>query len=113
MKPVTRIYLHDENNERFFGEGPCRLLHGIEEYGSLRSAAIHMNMAYTKAFSLIRHAETALGFPLTEKQIVGKNGGGSRLTPQAKEFLDKYERYKEACYEANRRIYSEIFSDQR
>ena len=76
MKPVTRIYLHDENNERFFGEGPCRLLHGIEEYGSLRSAAIHMNMAYTKAFSLIRHAETALGFPLTEKQIGGKNGGG-------------------------------------
>ncbi len=113
MKPVMRIYLYDEDNERFFGEGPCRLLHGIEEYGSLRSAAIHMNMAYTKAFSLIKHAETALGFPLTEKQIGGKNGGGSRLTPQAKEFLEKYERYKEACYEANRRIYSEIFSDQR
>lgn len=112
MKPVTRIYLYDEENERFFGEGPCCLLHGIEDHGSLRSAAIHMNMAYSKAFSMIRHAEKALGFPLTEKQIGGKNGGGSRLTPQAKEFLQKYEQYKEACCEANRRIYSEIFSDQ-
>lgn len=112
MKPVIRVFLYDKNGERFFGEGPCRLLRGIEEYGSLRSAAIHMNMAYTKAFSIIKHAEEVLDFPLTEKQIGGRHGGGSRLTPQAKEFLKKYEAYRDACCEANTRIYTEIFSDQ-
>ena len=37
-------------------------MHAIEETGSLRAAAISMNMAYTKALKLIRNAEAALGF---------------------------------------------------
>ena len=47
MRPVIRVYLYDENGERFFGEGPLRLLHAVEETGSLRSAAQSMEMAYT------------------------------------------------------------------
>ena len=39
MKPALRVMLCDDAGERFFGEGPCRLLHLIEETGSLRSAA--------------------------------------------------------------------------
>lgn len=109
MKSVTSIYLY-ENGEKFFGEGPCRLLHGIERKGSLRAAAMEMNMSYSKAFSIINRAEKVLGFPLTEKSIGGKGGGGSRLTEEAKVFLKKYEAYREACYEANSRIYSEYFS---
>ena len=37
MKAVTRITFCDDNDEKFFGEGPCRLLHAIEETGSLLS----------------------------------------------------------------------------
>ena len=37
MKPALRVMLCDDAGERFFGEGPCRLLHLIEETGSLRS----------------------------------------------------------------------------
>ena len=29
MRPVIRVYLYDENGERFFGEGPLRLLHAL------------------------------------------------------------------------------------
>lgn len=65
MKAVTRITFCDDNDEKFFGEGPCRLLHAIEETGSLRSAAISMGLAYTKALRIIKNAEAALGFPLT------------------------------------------------
>ena len=36
MRPVIRVYLYDENGERFFGEGPLRLLHAVEETGSRR-----------------------------------------------------------------------------
>ena len=109
MKSVTNIYLY-ENGEKFFGEGPCRLLRGIERSGSLRAAAMEMNMSYSKAFAIISRAEKVLGFPLTEKSIGGKGGGGSRLTEEAKSFLKQYEAYREACYEANNRIYSEYFS---
>ena len=73
-------------------------------------AAMEMDMSYSKAITILNRAEKALKIPLTEKTIGGKGGGGSQLTPEAKEFLKRYEKYREACYEANRRIYHEIFS---
>jgi molybdate transport system regulatory protein len=110
MRAVTNVFLYHED-EKFFGEGPCRLLHGVETYGSLRAAAMQMNLSYSKATAILNRAEKALGFPLTEKTIGGKGGGGSRLTAEAKAFLKKYEEYREACYETNRRLYCEIFSE--
>ena len=110
MRAATSVFLY-EDDDRFFGEGPCRLLRGIEECGSLRASAAKMNLSYSKATAILNRAEAALGFPLTEKQIGGKGGGGSKLTPQAVAFLEKYEAYREACYEANRKLYLEFFSE--
>lgn len=109
MRPVTNVFIYEEN-EKIFGEGPCRLLQGIDRTGSLRAAAMEMDMSYSKATAILNRAEKALKFPLTEKKIGGKGGGGSQLTPKAREFLKRYEKYREACYEANSRIYHEIFS---
>ena len=72
MKPALRVMLCDDAGERFFGEGPCRLLHLIEETGSLRSAAAQMGLSYSKALRLVQHAEKELGFALTCKTIGGR-----------------------------------------
>ncbi len=112
MRAVTNIFLY-EKDQKFFGEGPCRLLHGIEENGSLRSAAAQMGLSYSKALGMIHRAEKVLGFSLTEKTIGGKGGGGSRLTKEAKEFLGKYETYRNACCEANQRIYQQIYGEKK
>ena len=113
MKAVTKITFLDDNAEKFFGEGPARLMRGVEATGSLRAAAMSMGMAYTKALKLLKHAEAALGFPLTARTTGGKDGGGSCLTPQGKEWLARYEAYREACIEANRKLYLECFPEQR
>ena len=113
MKAVTKITFLDDNNEKFFGEGPARLLHGIEETGSLRAAAASMDMAYTKALKLIRNGEKALGFALIRRSTGGKDGGGSCLTPEGKEWLKRYEAYRDACVQANRGLYLEFFPEQR
>lgn len=109
MKPATKIQLFDDNGEKFFGEGPCRLLRLVEETGSLRSAAASMEMAYSKALKLIKQAEAALGFPLTQRSVGGKDGGGSALTPEGRDFLQKYEAYRAACVQANRALYAQYF----
>ena len=109
MKVVTRITFWDKNGEKFFGEGPARLLKGIEELGSLRSAAISMDMAYTKALRLMKHAEAALGFPLTTRTTGGKDGGGSILTPEGKAWLDRYEAYTKACEDANLQLFRRFY----
>lgn len=109
MKPSIRTYLCNDENHRFFGEGPRQLLHAIDETGSLRSAALSMNMAYTKALRIIRSAEATLGFPLTVRTTGGKGGGGSQMTAEAREFLAKYEAYRDACTESGQQLYEEFF----
>ena len=44
MKTTSKIMFLNDEGEKFFGEGPVRLLHKVEETGSLRSAAISMKM---------------------------------------------------------------------
>ena len=110
MKFDIRVFLCDDDNLRFFGEGPCRLLHLIEETGSLRAAALSMGMAYTKALHLMKRAEKNLGFSLTARTIGGKGGGGSVLTPEAKEFLHDYETWRNACIQSSRDLYTQVLS---
>lgn len=113
MKPALRVMLCDDAGERFFGEGPCRLLHLIEETGSLRSAAAQMGLSYSKALRLVQHAEKELCFALTCKTIGGRGGGGSTLTAEARQFLERYEAYRDACVQTSRELYSAFFPGQR
>ena len=109
MKATTRITFLDDNGEKFFGEGPARLLRRVEEYGSLRAAARSMEMAYTKALKLVRHAEAAAGHPLITRTSGGKDGGGSTLTPEGKHLLLQYEAYRDACVKSNQALYRQFF----
>ena len=110
MKSDIRVFLCDDDNLRFFGEGPCRLLHLIEETGSLRAAALSMGMAYTKALHLMKCAEKNLGFSLTARTIGGNGGGGSVLTPEAKELLHDYDTWRNACIQSSRDLYTQVLS---
>lgn len=111
MEVLTRLIFVDDHREKFFGEGPCRLLRSIEKTGSLRSAAQSMGMAYSKAVHLMNHAEEVLGFALTERTIGGKTGGGSVLTSQGKEWLEKYEHYRDECERESRRLYEKYYGN--
>ena len=109
MKAVTKVTFLDEQGEKFFGEGPARLLRAVERHGSLRSAAISMEMAYTKALKLTKQAEAALGYPLITRTTGGKDGGGSTLTPEGKRWLQTYEAYRDACVKSNQALYRQFF----
>ena len=109
MKAVTKITFTDESGEKFFGEGPCRLLRAVEKTGSLRAAAMEMGMAYSKATKLIKQAELHLGFSLTTRYAGGKAGGGSVLTPEGSRWLSQYEAYRDACMRANQALYRQHF----
>ena len=101
MRAVTKILFLDENGEKFFGEGPCSLLKAVEKTGSVRAAAGSMDMAYSKAMKLLKAAEKALGYPLIYRTTGGKDGGGSVLTAEGKNWLRQYEAYRNACVAEN------------
>lgn len=113
MKPKIHVMLCDDIGERFFGEGPCRLLHRIEETGSLRAAAQAMGLSYSKALRMVKRAEKELGFALTRKTIGGRGGGGSTLTDEARNFMERYEAYRDACVQTDRELYYKFFPGER
>ncbi len=110
MKILTKIYLCDDNSEKIFGYGPLILLREVEKTGSLRKASVNMNMAYTKALKLIKNAEDGLGFKCINSSAGGKGGGGSTLTKEILEFMEKYEEYSRDCADYSRKRFSEIFT---
>lgn len=109
MRAVTKILFLDENGEKFFGEGPCSLLKAVEKTGSVRAAAGSMDMAYSKAMKLLKAAEKALGYPLIYRTTGGKDGGGSVLTAEGKNWVRQYEAYRNACVTENQRLYRHFF----
>ena len=91
LKLTVRLYTDD--NQRCFGPGIATLLERVREHKSLRSAAASMEMAYSKAWRIIRTAEEVFGCKLLDSTIGGRHGGGAVLTPQAERLLEAYHRY--------------------
>ena len=80
------------NEDYSFGNGLYRLLLLIDEYKSVNRACKEMRMAYSKAYKMIIRSEKDLNCKLLVGKIGGKGGGGSELTPEARELLTIYER---------------------
>lgn len=110
MRPDLRAYLLDDDGRRVFGPGPVDLLERVGELGSLRAAAIEMGMAYTKATRIVRDAERAFGFPLTERTVGGSGGGGSSLTPAARDLIVRYRAFERSSEQALVSAYATCFS---
>ena len=108
MKISYKIWL--DHHGKAFGDGPYELLRRVEKTKSLHQAANQMGMAYSKAWRLIRTLEQRLGFPLIERKVGGLFGGGSQITPKAKELMNLYGRFRKEVGEAIRKINQRHFS---
>ena len=95
--------------EKAFGPGIAQLLHRVDELKSLRSAAASMEMAYSKAWTIIKNSEKALGYSLLYSSTGGKNGGGALLTPEGKELLQKYDEFCAEMKEYGDKLFAEKF----
>ena len=82
--------------EKCFGPGVADLLERVDRLKSLRKATIEMDMAYSKAWKIVKVAEANLGFELLKSVTGGQGGGGAELTEDAKKFLAAYRRFEES-----------------
>ena len=95
MRLRYKVWLEHEERGKAFGDGPLEMLERVERLGSLRQAATEMGMSYNKAWYLVRRLEKALGFLLLERRSGGRHGGGSVVTPRARELMVHYRRFRE------------------
>lgn len=107
MRIAYKVWL--DNNGKAFGEGPYRLLRNVERTGSLWKAAAEIGMSYSKAWRLMRNLEERLNFSLLERRVGGASGGGSSITPKARNLLQRYEKFRKDVQEALEKIYKKHF----
>ena len=93
-----------------FGPGVAQLLHRVERLHSLRAAAAEMEMAYSKAWTVIKNAENALGFKLLASTTGGRHGGGAVLTPEGKALLTAYDQFCQELHDCGDRLFAEKFA---
>ena len=98
-------------DRKCFGPGVAELLRRVRELHSLRAAAMSMNMAYSKAWTVIKNSEKALGFPLLSSTTGGKGGGGASLTPEALRLLTAYDTFCTELHDTADELFRQKFSE--
>ena len=106
MLPVR---LFTDDIQLCFRPGIATLLERVREHRSLRAAAASMEMAYSKAWRIIRTAEDVFGCKLLESTVGGQHGGGAVLTPEAERILAAYRDYQADVEQYARGKFDEAF----
>jgi molybdate transport system regulatory protein len=108
MRIAYKVWLHRDG--KAFGDGPYELLRRVEKTKSLHQAANQMGMSYSKAWRLVRTLEKRLGFILLERKTGGQSGGGSQVTPMARDLMKRYAIFRKDVKEVLEKIYRKHFS---
>lgn len=104
---TLRLY----REEKVFGPGVAELLETVRDTRSLRSAAMRMDMAYSKAWKVIKEAEKGMGFSLLDTATGGKQGGGATLTQEAETLLERFRALESETKQAALAAYERYFSE--
>jgi len=106
---IMRYKIWLEADGKAFGQGPLDILKRVERLGSLRRAAEEINMSYSQIWKLMRDLESRLGFKLLTREVGGNAGGGSVLTPQARQLMERYEGFAAEADQVLQELYQKYF----
>ena len=82
----TKLFIADET----IGVGKINLLSLVGEVGSISEAARQMGMSYRRAWFLLDSMQSGFAMPLLITERGGPGNGGAKLTPLAKELIERY-----------------------
>jgi molybdate transport system regulatory protein len=105
----SKMWIEDENGEAVFGEGRLRILEAIEKHGSIHAAAQELQMSYRALWGKIQTTERRLGQSLLERKTGGVKGGGSALTPFAKQIIERFKKFKSLTETAMDGFFEDFF----
>lgn len=83
----SKIWVENEAGEVVFGLGRLKILDAIDRLGSIQGAAKELKMSYRAIWGRIKATEERLNRPLLIRNVGGRSGGGSELTPFAMSLL--------------------------
>ena len=113
MKPKIHVMLCDDIGERFLAKAPAACCTGLKRPAHCGRRHRPWGFLTPKRCAWSSGREKELGFALTRKTIGGRGGGGSTLTDEARNFMERYEAYRDACVQTDRELYYKFFPGER
>lgn len=86
----SKVWIVDANGEVVFGLGRLKILEAVDQTGSILAASKQLKMSYRAVWQRVRKTEERIGKKLLVKRIGGTAGGGSELTPFARDLIDHF-----------------------
>jgi molybdate transport system regulatory protein len=102
----SKIWIEDSRGKVIFGLGRYRILDAIRRTGSMHAAAKEMHMSYRAVWMRIRGSEKRMG-----KELIVRQGKGSRLTPFAESLMKQYRRLQSAVKAETDEVYERLITD--
>ena len=109
LKVMSKFWVEDEKGRPIFGQGRRHILEKIDELGSIRAAADDLKMSYRAVWGKIKAAEKNLGIKLLDTSPGGGKNRGARLTPEAVDFLEKFQKLHDQGNKQADRLFRQIF----
>ena len=94
MELKLKIYVVNEQGEKFLGIGTIWLLQAIEAEGSIHKAATKLAISYTKALRMLKSLETSLGRDILIRRKGGDSRKGAVLTEFGKDIIARYDTFQ-------------------
>ena len=112
LRARSKVWL-ERDGEPVFGDGKADLLETIDEAGSLRAASDALEISYRALWGRLRGMEQRLGVTLVARTAGGAGGGSAQLTPDGRELLDQYRRFRDGLNEIVDERFGEVFGRRR
>ena len=104
----SKIWI-ERDGDVVLSEWRVDLLEAIEAHGSLSRAAEALDVPYRTAWDRVKATESEVGFRLLESESGGADGGGSRLTPEARDLCRRFRRVSGGIQEVVSRRFAAEF----
>lgn len=86
----TKTWIENASGDLLFGKGKTEVLEQIAQEGSIAGAADKLGMNYKKAWNHVQILQRNMHETLVQSQKGGGEQGGSILTPEATEMIERY-----------------------
>ena len=108
----SKIWI-ERGEDVVLSEWRVSLLEAIDANGSLSRAAEALDVPYRTAWDRVKATEAELGVRLLESESGGADGGGSRLTPEARDICRRFRRISGGIQEVVSRRFAAEFGESK
>jgi molybdate transport system regulatory protein len=108
MRPRFNLWIEREGRV-VLSTWRVRLLVAVEQTGSITAAAERMQVPYRRAWERIQEMERRLDTQLVRTEVGGAGGGGATLSPEARELVQRFQRFEAGWREQIEARFQEAF----